>query len=111
MSYCRWSSDAFKCDVYCYEHCDGGFQIHVAGSRSDGHITALDWSTPDSLKETHNRQIADLDKAEHKPIGLKYDGQSFSLDDAVECLQMLQHLRDTGYNVPQHALDALAEEL
>lgn len=32
MSYCRWSSDDFQCDVYCYE-ADEGFIIHVAVSR------------------------------------------------------------------------------
>jgi hypothetical protein len=25
MSYCRWSSDGMKCDVYVYEDVSGGF--------------------------------------------------------------------------------------
>lgn len=33
MSYCRWSSDNFKSDVYAYEHYDGGFCIHVRRSK------------------------------------------------------------------------------
>lgn len=110
MSYCRWSSDAFKCDVYCYEHFDGGFQIHVAGKRPEGHITAIDWSTPERLKETYEQQRIDMDAAPLKPIGLKYDGQSFHLADAEECLEMMRHLKETGYNVPDYAIEALAEE-
>ena len=32
MSYCRFSSDGFQCDVYCYGSM-GGYTIHVAGRR------------------------------------------------------------------------------
>ena len=27
MSYCRWSSDDFQCDIYCY--CGGDYIIHI----------------------------------------------------------------------------------
>ena len=33
MSYCRWSTDNFKCDLYCYEDVNGGFTTHVASNR------------------------------------------------------------------------------
>src|SRR5687767_6611694 len=33
MSYCRWSTDDFQCDLYCYEDVSGGFTTHVAGRR------------------------------------------------------------------------------
>lgn len=33
MSYCRFSSMNWMCDVYVYEHCDGGWTTHVAGRR------------------------------------------------------------------------------
>jgi hypothetical protein len=33
MSYCRWSSDHFDCDVYVYEDVSGGWTTHVAGRR------------------------------------------------------------------------------
>lgn len=29
MSYCRWSSDNFKCDVYVYADVSGGWTTHV----------------------------------------------------------------------------------
>lgn len=33
MSYCRWSSDNWRCDVYVYESCSGGWLTHVAGQK------------------------------------------------------------------------------
>ncbi len=33
MSYCRWSSMNWMCDVYVYEDCGGGWTTHVAGNR------------------------------------------------------------------------------
>ncbi|MES2973336.1 MAG: hypothetical protein V4757_06990 [Pseudomonadota bacterium] len=34
MSYCRFSSDNWMCDVYVYEDVSGGWTTHVAGRRS-----------------------------------------------------------------------------
>ncbi len=33
MSYCRWSSMNWNCDVYVYESCNGGWTTHVAARR------------------------------------------------------------------------------
>lgn len=33
MSYCRWSSNDFQCDLYCYEDINGGWTTHIAGSK------------------------------------------------------------------------------
>ena len=33
MSYCRWSSMNWRCDVYVYEDCSGGWTTHIAGRR------------------------------------------------------------------------------
>lgn len=33
MSYCRWSSDNWRCDVYVYQDTNGGWTTHVAGRR------------------------------------------------------------------------------
>jgi hypothetical protein len=43
MSYCRWSSDHFECDVYVYEDCGGGWTTHVAGRRQKNKL-------PDEIK-------------------------------------------------------------
>lgn len=110
MSYCRFSSDNWQSDIYCYESVCGGYQIHVAARRIDRHLTPLDTRSVDKWMESHEVQMAELDECERAPIGLPYDGESFNLGDAEECLSMLNHLADTGYNVPQVAIDAIAEE-
>ena len=33
MSYCRFSCDDGKSDVYCYEDCEGGFTSHIGADR------------------------------------------------------------------------------
>ena len=33
MSYCRWSSMNWRCDVYVYEDVSGGWTTHIAGNR------------------------------------------------------------------------------
>lgn len=111
MSYCRFSSSNWQSDIYCYEHCYGGYQIHVAGTRLTSGVTPLDWSSPEKLKETHDQQMKDLDNTDAEVIGLEYDGQCFLMDDAEECLQMLRQLQEVGYNVPDEAMEMLAEEV
>ena len=34
MSYCRFSSENYHCDIYCYAHVNGGFVTDVTDGRS-----------------------------------------------------------------------------
>jgi hypothetical protein len=56
VSYCRWSSNHFECDVYVYESASG-WMTHVAGRRHKeklpDHIKAMfpkDWTEPDAVE-------------------------------------------------------------
>ena len=115
MSYCRWSSDDYQCDVYCYADCGGGYTTHVASARyvfksplpapvpfDKGHVT--EWM------ERHNEVSQMLRIAEVKPIGLEYDGKTFNDATAQEAAETLAMLKDAGYNVPQYVIDAFEEE-
>lgn len=116
MSYCRWSSDQFQCDVYVYEDCSGGWTTHVAGRRSK-------WKSPKFPWRAHGKwywsvvwrwysvrnRLWSRFRTLHD-IGLKYDGDSFNHDTPSECAEHLIHLRVTGYNVPQYAIESLFEE-
>lgn len=113
MSYCRFSSDNWKSDIYCYEHCDGHFQIHVADSRHVGDIPSLpaigsvsdhDWLA------ANKAQMDFLATAEREDIDLPHSGGSFSEATAEACALRLELLRGLGYHVPQRAIDALREE-
>lgn len=115
MSYCRWSSDDFTSDIYCFAHCGGYFAIHVAGNRI-APIEPLPESipfTPPNLaawnaRRNEVRRI--LDASPRVAIGLPHDGQSFQEPDASACADRLEYLRGLGYVVPQYAIDALREE-
>ncbi|WP_236175371.1 hypothetical protein [Pseudomonas pseudonitroreducens] len=115
MSYCRWSSDDFLCDVYVYESIDGGFATHVAANRvvfKEPLPPAVPFE-PQYVKEfleRHNKVMAMVDAADRVRINLPHDGQDFNDPDAATCADRLEHLQSLGYNVPQYAIDALREE-
>ena len=43
MSYCRFSSEDFSCDVYVYDDAMGGTTVHVAGNRYVGDVPKADY--------------------------------------------------------------------
>ena len=114
MSYCRWSSDDYLCDVYCYEDVSGGYSTWVAGNRpvykeplppKVSHADDFDGR----LKRIERvRQM--LDEADREDIGLSHDGAYFNDPTAWKTAVRLRWLRMLGYSVPQRAIDALREE-
>ena len=110
MSYCRWSSDDFQCDIYCYEGY-GGYVIHVATHR---HVFAGPLpppaETPEEWVERHLKVMSMLEDATKEPIGLQHDGNAFHYETPAEAADALMRLRGSGYNVPQGAIDALLFE-
>jgi hypothetical protein len=120
MSYCRWSSDDFQCDVYVYEDVRGGWTTHVAGNRvryaeplpapvafpPPGH-------TDDEFLAWYKRHQAVLDmvgQAERLPIGLPHDGKTFNDPTPGECADRLAALAALGYRVPVDVIDCLRAE-
>jgi hypothetical protein len=140
MSYCRFSSDNWKSDVYTYEHCDGGFVTHVAGRKrtfppipdiplswiprfgGEFSIAARRVTYPTrwhSFVATcsysiyglwHRLSMWSVGVIPLKDIGLPHDGAAFNDDTASECADRLESLRALGYHVPQSAINALREE-
>lgn len=112
MSYCRWSTDNFGCDLYCYESRDG-YVIHVA------HIRILD-TLPDypsvdlpyaEFMDEYNRYNAALDAARREPIDLPGAGESYTLSDLEEFAYKLRELRDIGYRFPDTVFEMIEEEM
>lgn len=117
MSYCRWSSDNFQCDIYAYES-DNGYEIHVAGYKTVGVPPEVDFSliyptqTEESIAEYVRQSQANskwLGECERVPIGLPYDGASFTLDTLDEFYDKLIELREIGYRFPDIVLKAIKE--
>ena len=139
MSYCRFSSNNFWCDVYVYEDVNGGWTTHVAANRHiirpipqlpSWWITCLGRYDIDAKRVLYpNRFIAafawvwlriyftfmrlhnwSVDVIPRRKIGLPLDGRSFNDDTPIGCVVRLEELRALGYKVPQSAIDALREE-
>ena len=113
MSYCRFSSDDYQCDVYCYEDSSGGFTTHVAGNRPllDGTLPPVaPFSDTAAWIERHEKVMRWVKTADRTKIGLPFDGEGFNDPTASGCADRLEWLRGLGYNVPQYAIDALREE-
>lgn len=117
MSYCRWSSDNWKCDVYCYEDVRGGWTTHVAGMKRIGEIPIYEFPKDDSPEEqerfmreykAHNEAV---DKSTLEPIGLPHDGETFNDDTLEEFRGRLTMLKEAGYHVPKWVFETIDEEM
>lgn len=112
MSYCRWSSDNYKCNIYAYES-HRGYEIHVASLQIVEDIPPLPDITKVSLEEwssAYHQQGKALDEATRVPIGLPSDGQSFVLEDLDAFEAWLRALREEGYHFPDYVFEVIANE-
>lgn len=139
MSYCRWSSMNFRCDVYVYEDVSGGWTTHVAGMRRKGWVipqfplmalrfgAKWDGESRKSVYPTRLHRAGAglwfrsaaiwgrihswwLNRVPLHPIGLPCDGESFNDPTPEDCAKTLERLRSLGYVVPQYAIDNLRED-
>ena len=96
MSYCRFSTDDFKSDIYLYHTLDDRYIIHVAEYKLtapyDEHVQATTFPTMER-------------------IGLPMDGKSFYFFSPQLAYDQLLWLREMGYYVPESALDRLTIDI
>lgn len=117
VSYCRWSSDNWRSDVYAYEDVSGGFTTHVACSRyeSDTPIPEMPaaWHKlpADEFMRIYEAQSEWVSAANLVPIGLPFDGESFSDETIEELRDRLIWLRGLGYLVPSATLEMIDREI
>lgn len=120
MSYCRWSSMDFKCDLYCYEHVDGTWTTHVASNKV---VTPIFPDAPWALLTKggvvgryvylwwHRLHMWTVGIGIRRPLGLAHDGETFkdgSLEDFKSTLLMLRH---KGYRFPDYVLEIVDDEI
>lgn len=111
MSYCRWSSDNWKSDIYAYES-DYGYEIHVAGNRIVGDVPPVDYMADiETVKRQYAAYSAFMDGAERVPINLPHAGESFTCGDLEDFAWRLRLLREVGYHVPDYVFEEIAEEI
>ena len=114
MSYCRWSSDNFKSDIYAYEDVNGGWTTHVAGSRYVGDIPEIPpfgTSSPEEVAAAYKAQHEYFRSAICVDIDLPHAGEMFN-DPTLEAFkERLLRLRTLGYHVPAYVFEAIDEEI
>ena len=114
MSYCRWSSDDWRSDLYIYEASDG-YYIHVARNRKpqaffDAIPVPLSYVPFAAQFERGQQIMAMLDDYESEPIGLPHDGETLILADAEETARAVEWLAAVGYYVPAGTADAIRDD-
>ena len=116
MSYCRFSSNNFDCDLYCYEDCYGGFTTHVAGNRIKGvsgipKLPPIERGNWKEYDQAYKKQMAWLETAEHEEIGLEFDGMRFNDPDLESFLARVKSLKEAGYHVPDFVISSIEHEI
>lgn len=113
MSYCRWSSFDWACDVYCYADAGGGYTTHVAGNRIVGDIPKL----PDLNEDTDKfiaawrKQDEFIRDAKREGIALPHAGETFNDPDLESFLARLLELKGLGFVVPDEVIQTVREEI
>jgi hypothetical protein len=122
MSYCRWSSDDHRCDVYVYEDVAGGWQIYVAGRtrrlRDGTHFPPhVDMQEDFDGWFNRHREVSDIINERNEGVLWDWEmlpeshaGASYNEPSPGECADRLEGIRAAGFNVPQYAIDALRAE-
>lgn len=115
MSYCRFSSDNFTCDLYCYQSEDG-YTVHVATHKWRVWWRALQWLTARRVPLTHTCTVREnrtwvtaLERrlarsVTHLAIGLPFDGKSFYVKTELDMFRHICWLANLGYRVPKPLL-------
>lgn len=112
MSYCRFSTDDFQTDIYCYKS-DNGYVIHVAKNKrvfTEKLPPKVDLKNITDYLERWNTVLKMVDKAERVPIGLEFDGETYINRTPQELLQTLLMLKEAGYRFPNYVIDIVREE-
>lgn len=113
MSYCRWSSNNWECDIYAYED-SASFVVHVAGARHVGNIPEMpDISTVsvEQFLQAREAQLAALNAAALVPIGGPCDGETFRYDTLQKLYDGLKELQSDGYIVPDFVFETIEQEI
>lgn len=116
---CRWDSDDFRSDIYCYED-DGEFVTHVARTRyaDDAPRIAPAFTIPEKRGPARRRAITDFCTAAVAqrewllrtpliPLGGPHAGETFIDHSERALLRRLDCLRSCGYRVPESVLKRL----
>lgn len=119
MSYCRFSTDDFQCDLYLYEDCNGGWTWHIAGNRAQIDVASLGpkpkWEQTDMFYrkwiERDQKLMSMLSDCPRVDIDHPLAGKSGNCDTLGELLDFLIQIKSEGIRFPDYVLDVVREEM
>ncbi len=100
MSYCRWSSDDYNCDLYIYESVGDFWALHIASSRYIIKPKVGEYNDREELYKDSNFEKIDLPHA----------GGNFEFGSPGECADFCEELKKLGYCFPDYVIPSLREE-
>ena len=116
MSYCRWSSDDWRSDLYVYEGEDG-IVIHIRCMRklfSREGLTEIDLTAEhdtqiDQWMTRHKEVMERIKDCPMEKVGLSHDGETIYCEphDAAD---IVMDLAREGYHVPDGVVEELEED-
>ena len=119
MSYCRFSSDDFRCNFYAYGDSSGGYVLHVAASRvnwepperSPYRFDETSDMTEDEFRAVHEEYHRRLQDSPRSNISLPGAGETFRFDTLREMRDRMKELIDLGFRAPDWLLPSLEGEI
>lgn len=125
MSYCRFSSDIYRSDVYVYES-NSGWEVYVASRKLAVEVpdkldampcsTPQEWVAVSLAAHAWRRSLEDEsgDIPDRLWVSLgelgEEAGQSYVTDSPGECAELLRQLQAKGFRIPDGVIDVLEEE-
>ena len=114
MSYCRFSSDNWKSDVYIY-YGKEGYTVHVAQYRYTGEIPSLPDILETPTEEYHKAYLAQMEAVNSSPkekIKSELAGATLTFEDPEALIQALRNMqRGEGIHVPEYVFEAIRQDI
>jgi len=132
MSYCRFSSNGFQCDLYAYADTSGCWIIHVASKRHkqpgpllEDHLRLMDAGHGTGEVIWDNATLKDYERAVKKwqrkqkkkgakallTIGLPCDGETYHIGTLGAFYDKVKELIDMGYVCDPGVLTLIQEDI
>jgi hypothetical protein len=124
VSYCRWSTDDFQCDLYVFDHCYGGTAVYVARRKRrfkaplPPPITGKWWEDDKRSKAFWGRHNQVMEMLDDKYEGEFWDweklpephaGATYIVETHADAIELIGKLRAAGFNAPTDLEDVLRE--